>query len=238
MRESEGVGGIDSSQNRAMSTASSSSKKKSAKSNPPDLFSRQPVLVTPSSKLLAKNLKMRRRTTKLPTARVPPQNLAALTSRLAALGLELFEPALQDGRRCQYLAVLDQLVRFGALPSTGRDAARLESDMIAWLEQHQDDVTGVHGARGDAAEVALLRHGWTDADFVAVVAGSAEGDHLTLAALLAMLKEVHGIHAEAFLYHWAGEAYDGHIRANDIYGIVPAITVFLGYTGLGYTRWM
>ena len=55
MRESEGVGGIDSSQNRAMSTASSSSKKKSAKSNPPDLFSRQPVLVTPSSKLLAKN---------------------------------------------------------------------------------------------------------------------------------------------------------------------------------------
>ena len=80
-----------------------------------------------------------------------------LLLRLHAVGLEAFEPANQDGRLCQCLAVLDQLVRLGALHRHGSSAARLESEMISWLERHQHDVTSMHCVRGDAAKINLLR---------------------------------------------------------------------------------
>ena len=52
----------------------------------------------------------------------------------------MYEPNGQDGRRCQYLAVADQLQRNGC----ACDPEALEVAMLDWLARHCDDVTIVH----------------------------------------------------------------------------------------------
>ena len=101
-----------------------------------------------------------------------------LRRRLRPSELDLFEPAGQDGRTCQYLAVIHQLELHGVI--TSFDARELEEAMISWLLDHHDDVVGepgFHGERGDMAEVAVLRDSWTERDFRAVISGDAQGDH-------------------------------------------------------------
>ena len=93
--------------------------------------------------------------------------------------------------------------------------------MIDWLEQHPSTVAGF----------------WTEAEFTAVRSRTAEGDHVTLVTLLAMLKEKHGIHAAACFYHYRGPAYDCfNIHTPDTCLYIPTITntIYLGYTGCHY----
>ena len=67
-----------------------------------------------------------------------------LRRRLRPSELDLFEPAGQDGRTCQYLAVIHQLELHGVI--TSFDARELEEAMISWLlDQHHDDVVGEPG---------------------------------------------------------------------------------------------
>ena len=149
-----------------------------------------------------------------------------LRRRLRRDNLDLFEPSGQDGRVCQYLAIIHQLTLHGVLSSL--HATDLETAMINWLLEHHDDVVGFHGERGDMAEVVLLRDSWTELDFLDVVSGTAQGDHTTLAAVLAWLKE-HGLHAEARVFDWRGAPHDQTVHANQIYAVMPFLTIRLGY---------
>ena len=88
-----------------------------------------------------------------------------LRRRLRLSNLDLVEPSGQDGRMCQYLAVIHQLTLHGVLSSF--DGHDLEAAMINWLLEHHD-VVGYHGERGDMAEVVQLHDTWTELDFHAV----------------------------------------------------------------------
>ena len=154
-----------------------------------------------------------------------------LRARLRLSNLGLFEPSGQDGRVCQYLAIIDQLKLNGAHaePRTS-DAYELESDMIEWLDAHAADVTGVNAVRGDEAELTLLRDCWTDLDFLALRRRTAWGDHCSLSSVLSMLGE-RGICAQAYVYDFCGEEYDSLIHAPEIYGVVPTMTLKLAFVG-------
>ena len=78
------------------------------------------------------------------------------------------------------------------------------------------------------AEVSLLRDSWTELDFLDVVSGTAQGDHATLAAVLAWLKE-QGVHAEARVFDWRGAPHDQTVHANQVYAVTPFLTIRLGY---------
>ena len=106
--------------------------------------------------------------------------LRQLQQRLCPLGLDVVEPPGQDGRTCQYLAIIHQLELHGVVNHFV--AAQLEQRMIDWLLQHQSDVTGIHAARGDEADVSLLSDCWTEQDFHSLLARRAWGDHFTLAS--------------------------------------------------------
>ena len=110
---------------------------------------------------------------------------------------DVFEPAGQDGRCCQYLAVADQLKRKGWGSSALCDSESLELAMLDWLAMHRDDVT-IGWTRGDMGQVDLLSDAWTAAEFTGVMARTAWGDHFTLAALCGVLHERHGIRARVW----------------------------------------
>ena len=153
-----------------------------------------------------------------------------LDRRLRAHGLCLVEPEGQDGRLCQYLAILDQLKLIAPeaqLPSSGYD---LESELLAWLNAHGLDVTGVHGAHGDAAEVSLLHESWAEPDLKALRARTAWGDHNSLCAMLSMLGQ-RGIRAQAQVFDSRGEEYDAVVLAHDVYEINPERTLRLAFAG-------
>ena len=149
-----------------------------------------------------------------------------LRRRLRLSNLDLVEPSGQDGRMCQYLAVIHQLTLHGVLSSF--DGHDLEAAMINWLLEHHDDVVGYHGERGDMAEVVQLHDTWTELDFHAVVSATAQGDHNTLASILALLK-TRGLHAQAKVHDWRGVPHDMLVYAHDIYDVVPFLTIHLGY---------
>jgi len=119
-------------------------------------------------------------------------------------GLDLFEPAGQDGRRCQYLAIADQLERKRIRPAGTFDAESLELAMLEWLARHRNDIT-IGLRRGDMAHVELLSDNWTDAEFRAVMERKACGDHYTLTALCGALRESHGVCAQVKVWHWSSK---------------------------------
>ena len=82
--------------------------------------------------------------------------------------------------------------------------------MINWLLEQHDDVVGLHGARYDMAEITVLRDSWTALEFDSVITRTAQGDHNTLAVILAWLKE-RGIHAQAQVFDWRGASHDRHV---------------------------
>ena len=57
-----------------------------------------------------------------------------LRARLRRDNLDLFEPSGQDGRVCQYLAIIHQLALHGVLSSL--HVHELEAAMISWLLEH------------------------------------------------------------------------------------------------------
>ena len=84
-------------------------------------------------------------------------------------GFTWFEPAGQDGRRCQLLAYMDQAERCGCWPRGFLNVDSVEAGMIGWLQSHAADVTitavdgdsGVVGRRDDAwigSEVDAMKH--------------------------------------------------------------------------------
>ena len=123
-----------------------------------------------------------------------------LQRRLRSRGLCLIEPDDQDGRLCQYLAIIHQLNlnNAPALQAT-RNAYALESETLEWFEAHAQDITGIDTVRGDEAWLSLLRDSWTDIDVRALHQRTAWGDHNSLAAVLSMLGE-RGISAQAYVY--------------------------------------
>ena len=62
-----------------------------------------------------------------------------LRRELAAKGYTLFEPSGQDGRRCQWLAALDQAERVGCWSRGLLSVDDLEDGMLSWLRQHAAD---------------------------------------------------------------------------------------------------
>ena len=65
------------------------------------------------------------------------RGLQQLERRLRSRGLFLIEPDGQDGRLCQYLAILHQLKLNNASTVHGLcEAYALESEMIEWLAGH------------------------------------------------------------------------------------------------------
>ena len=57
---------------------------------------------------------------------------------------------------------------------------------------------------------------------------------MTLAVTLAMLKTNMDVHADVQIYDWRGGAYDCVVRAPDIYGVMPKVSLRVGYTGHHY----
>ena len=145
-----------------------------------------------------------------------------LERRMRSRGFCLVEPDGQDGRLCQYLAIIHQL-KLNDTPAVQatRNAYAMESHMLRWLETHGPDITGVHAIRGDEAELSLLRDSWTDIDLHKL-------RHNSLSTVLSMLAE-HGILAQAYVYDSRGEEYDGIISAHEIYGVQPTITLQLAF---------
>ena len=81
-----------------------------------------------------------------------------LQRRLRSRRLCLVEPDGQDGRLCQYIAIIHQLKLNGvpAVQAT-RSAYALESETLEWFEARAQDITGIHTVRGDEAGLSLLR---------------------------------------------------------------------------------
>ena len=166
------------------------------------------------------------------TIATPHQRLAG---RLRANNYILVEPSGQDGRSCQWLAVVDQLESCGALLRGQTTAAQFEEKLIAWLVAHQGDVVSMHAQRNDMAGVTLLRHYWTDIDFRrAVSVQGDQGDHCSLAVILAMIKDVWGVHASVCISDWRGVDYDTTVYAPNRYDVVPTVSIDLGYIGNHY----
>eukprot|EP00966_Prymnesium_polylepis_P221193 5116593-Prymnesium_polylepis.1 len=67
-----------------------------------------------------------------PASSRPPHSLARFRALLRSQGRDVYEPNGQDGRRCQYLAVADQLQRNGC----ACDPEALEVAMLDWLARH------------------------------------------------------------------------------------------------------
>ena len=157
--------------------------------------------------------------------------------------LHVVNPPGQDGRSCQYLAVvdqLDQLERAGSLAPALASASALDTAMVAWIAEHANDVTGLHGRREDMAAVSLLSDHWPAAELQSIIARNAQGDHFTLSSIAAMLKEIAGVHVDVLVFDWRGEAFDVIVRAPDIYGVRPTNRLRLAYTGAHYlslVRW-
>lgn len=107
----------------------------------------------------------------------PSASLSCLRAVLRPEGLDLFEPSGQDGRKCQYLAMADQLRRVALLPHRVCDADLLEAVMLQWLEKHHDDCSVVH-ASGDAAALSFLSDAWTDGEYRRIQQRTAWGDHI------------------------------------------------------------
>ena len=124
-------------------------------------------------------------------------------SLLSSEGLEVYEPPGQDGRRCQYLAVADQLERRRCLPFHAYDFDMLEGRLIEWLKRHKDDVT-IGFTRGDEADIERVSDKWSDAEFASVMARAAWGSHQTLGALCSMLGERHGMCVAIKVRHLSG----------------------------------
>ena len=92
-----------------------------------------------------------------------------LERRLRSRGLGLVEPDGQDGRLCQYIAIIHQLkLNHAPAVQATSNAYAMESHMLWWLDIHGADITSVHAIRGDEAELSLLRDSWTDIDLHAL----------------------------------------------------------------------
>ena len=149
-------------------------------------------------------------------------------ARLGRAGLALYEPPGQDGRTCQILAVLDQLLRAGALP-VGTTGAWLEKQLVHWITEHASDVVGVHGARGDAAALDYVAHGFEADELKDILSFAAWHNSGSLMAMLAMLKTELEIQARVHVFDSRGEAYDCVLYAHEAYDVRPTMTLVLGF---------
>jgi hypothetical protein len=156
-----------------------------------------------------------------------------LIERLKTLSLTAIEPTGQDGRTCLYLAIAHQLGR-ADIPRRAWHASELEKDMVTWLHLHANDTISVHVKSDGTFEQTSLSSFWTDDELHDVLCFSSEGDHHAMVVILTMLYQNHGIQAEVRVYDWRGHAYDRTVHAPAVWGIVPAVTLCLGYTGNHY----
>lgn len=156
-----------------------------------------------------------------------------LIERLKMLSLTVIEPTGQDGRTCLYLAIAHQLGR-AEIPRRAWHASELEKDMVTWLHLHANDAISVHVKSDGTFEQTSLSSFWTDDELHDVLCFTSEGDHHAMVVILTMLYQNHGIQAEVRVYDWRGHAYDRTVHAPAVWGIVPAVTLCLGYTGNHY----
>ena len=156
-----------------------------------------------------------------------------LIERLKTLSLTVIEPTGQNGRTCLYLAIAHQLGR-AEIPRRAWHASELEKDMVTWLHLHANDAISVHVKSDGTYEQTSLSSFWTDDELHDVLCFTSEGDHHAMVVILTMLYQNHGIQAEVRVYDWRGYAYDRTVHAPAVWGIVPAVTLCLGYTGNHY----
>jgi|EP00966_Prymnesium_polylepis_P326347 hypothetical protein len=157
----------------------------------------------------------------------PPSSLARFRALLRSKERDVYEPNGQDGRSCQYLAFADQLQRKGC----ACDAEALEVAMLDWLARHHDDVTIGH-TRGDMGHVEVISDKWTAAEFNGVMARTAWGDHFTLGALCAVVRELHGMRACVKVQHLSGQI--DCVAEPNTDAVYCDVTLELAYTGNHY----
>ena len=123
-----------------------------------------------------------------------PTHSRACACELAAKGYNLFEPSGQDGRRCQWLAALDQAEREGCWSRGLLTIDDLEHSMLNWLRRHAADEVIV-AAQGDCARFGRRDEGWDHGEVEELLSkrASAWGDHTPLSALLGFVYERFGL---------------------------------------------
>jgi len=107
-----------------------------------------------------------------------PTHSRACACELAAKGYNLFEPSGQDGRRCQWLAAMDQYERAGCWSRGLLSIDDLENGMLSWLRQHAADEV-IEAAQGDCARFGRRDAGWDHREVEGLLSrrASAWGDH-------------------------------------------------------------
>ena len=125
-------------------------------------------------------------------------------------------------------------VKTAEIPRRAWHASELEKDMVTWLHLHANDAISLHVKSDGTFEQTSLSSFWTDDELHDVLCFTSEGDHHAMVVILTMLYQNHVIQAEVRVYDWRGHAYDRTVHAPAVWGIVPAVTLCLGYTGNHY----